>query len=381
MTIKIRKYKGRKDVLEVDIVVRMPNGETVRERRKAPVSSRSGAMRWAAEREREILTRGITPKLRADVSTIIEFKPRFIDGYARANKHKDSGIESKEYALRAYIVPLLGHKRLDAITNEDVAALKSKLTAKATSTTNNVLSTLNVMLKTAVEWKVIDAMPCRIKLLKMQKATMSFYEPSDYARYVDAARRADPRIELIVLLGGDAGLRRGEILGLEQADVDLKRNLLTVARSIWRGKATPTKGMEYRHVPLTKRLAAALAANRHLRGPRVLYADDGAPLTAKILQRWLLRAQKLAGIRATGAVHVLRHSFCSHLAMRGAPALSIQKLAGHKNLETTLRYLHLAEGEAERAIRLLETAAGRGDILETSTTARTGTDGSGNDHN
>ena len=40
--------------------------------------------------------------------------------------------------------------------------------------------------------------------------------------------------------------------------------------------------------------------------------------------------------------------------MRGAPALAIQRLAGHQNLSTTLGYMHLADGEKERAIRLLD---------------------------
>jgi len=40
--------------------------------------------------------------------------------------------------------------------------------------------------------------------------------------------------------------------------------------------------------------------------------------------------------------------------MRGAPALSIQRLAGHEDLTTTLGYMHLAHGETERAIRLLD---------------------------
>ncbi len=56
-------------------------------------------------------------------------------------------------------------------------------------------------------------------------------------------------------------------------------------------------------------------------------------------------------------MHLLRHTFCSHLAMRGATALSIQQLAGHENLQTTLGYMHLAHGEAERAIRLLDEPA------------------------
>jgi len=66
-----------------------------------------------------------------------------------------------------------------------------------------------------------------------------------------------------------------------------------------------------------------------------------------------MKAQRRAGLRATGTMH-LRHTFCSHLAMRGAPALSIQRLAGHEHLQTTLGYMHLAQGETERAIRLLD---------------------------
>jgi hypothetical protein len=41
--------------------------------------------------------------------------------------------------------------------------------------------------------------------------------------------------------------------------------------------------------------------------------------------------------------------------MKGAPALSIRHLAGHEDLQTTLGYMHLAKGETERAIGLLET--------------------------
>jgi site-specific recombinase XerD len=53
-------------------------------------------------------------------------------------------------------------------------------------------------------------------------------------------------------------------------------------------------------------------------------------------------------------VHILRHTFCSHLAMRGAPARAIQDLAGHQDLLTTQRYMHLSPAAIESAIRLLE---------------------------
>jgi len=66
-------------------------------------------------------------------------------------------------------------------------------------------------------------------------------------------------------------------------------------------------------------------------------------------------------------LHVLRHTFCSHLAMQGAPAKAIQEMAGHADLTTTLRYMHLSPAARDSAIRLLDTrpTVGRGDVGET----------------
>ena len=76
------------------------------------------------------------------------------------------------------------------------------------------------------------------------------------------------------------------------------------------------------------------------------------------------RAARRVGLAQQG-VHVLRHTFCSHLAMRGAPARAIQEAAGHGDLTTTQRYMHLSPAVLEAAIRLLETGRQNGDILET----------------
>ena len=70
---------------------------------------------------------------------------------------------------------------------------------------------------------------------------------------------------------------------------------------------------------------------------------------------------KATSLAFAATPHILRHTFCSHLAMRGAPALSIQRLAGHEDMQTTLGYMHLAQGETERAIRLLDSPPPVGD--------------------
>ena len=92
---------------------------------------------------------------------------------------------------------------------------------------------------------------------------------------------------------------------------------------------TTPKGGRLRYVPLTIRLAAAFRDHRHLRSPRVLCQDDGQPLTRQMVQYRVLRASRRAKLSQDG-VHILRHTFCSHLAMRGAPPRAIQELAGHR---------------------------------------------------
>lgn len=181
-----------------------------------------------------------------------------------------------------HLAPALGDKRLDAIKSEEVQRLKSRLSTKAAKTVNNVLTVLNVLLKKAVEWEVTDRMPCAIKLLPVPKTSMSFYDFEEYERLVATARSISSSSLLIVLLGGEAGLRSGEMIALGWRNVDLGKRQLCVQRSAWNGQVTAPKGGRLRYVPLTQRLAAALREHRHLKGPRVLCQDNGEPLTRQM---------------------------------------------------------------------------------------------------
>ncbi len=351
----------------MDIAVTLPDGTKRRERRKAPVATKVGAFRWAHARERELYAYK-PAKAKHNALTLAAFAPRFLDGYAVANRQKPSGIAAKETILRVHLVPLLGRKPLDKITNEDVQRLKTRLRKRSTKTVNNVLSVLNTLLKIAVEWGVIEHMPCTVRLLPMSHAReMPFHDFSEYERLIAAAKELDWRTHLIVLLGGDAGLRCGETMALEWTDIDLVKRMLWVRRSEWKEHVTVPKGGRARLVPLTSRLTRALRANRHLRSERVLCQDNGKPLTQKRVRMLVLNAARLAGL-ANGGLHILRHTFCSHLAMRGAPARAIQELAGHKDLSTSQRYMHLSPAAIEGAIRLLEESGPlqvRGEIMET----------------
>ena len=145
------------------------------------------------------------PQPKKEVPTLEEFAPRFLDGHARANRQKPSGIAAKEMILRVHLMPALGAKALNAI-NEDVQRLKHRLLQKSPKTVNNVLTVLSVLLKKAVEWDVIERMPCTVKLLPVPKGSTRFYDFDEYERLVDVARAIDPRTHLIVLLGGEAGI-------------------------------------------------------------------------------------------------------------------------------------------------------------------------------
>jgi site-specific recombinase XerD len=128
---------------------------------------------------------------------------------------------------------------------------------------------------------------------------------------------------------------------------------IVVRRSTWKSFTTVPKGGNERVVPLTKRLEEALRSHRHPKDHHVLYQDSGYPLTMKVVQKYVSASCRKAGL-AKGNVHMLRHTFCSHLAMRGASAMQINELAGHANLATTMRYMHLSPASKAAGINLLD---------------------------
>src|SRR5262249_51294741 len=118
-------------------------------------------------------------------------------------------------------------------------------------------------------------------------------------------------------------------------------------------------------VLLTVEEAAALLRTTR----RVIYAMIERRQVPRVMHH-VERTARRAQIDQSG-VHRLRHTFCSHLAMRGAPARAIQELAGHQDLVTTQHYMHLSPAALDSAVRLLDRPQTRencGEILETGST-------------
>jgi integrase len=208
------------------------------------------------------------------------------------------------------------------------------------------------MLSLAVEWNLISHAP-RMKWLKAPDPEFDFLDFEEAERLVATA---EEQWRPMILVALKAGLRLGEMLGLRWEDVDLVTGRIMVRRSISRGIAGTPKSGRSREIPTSDELLRALKGHRHLRGELVFCDADGRLLTRNECKHPLWRAFKRAGLRQLGW-HALRHTFASHLVMRGAPVKAVQELLGHASIEMTMRYSHLSPDVRKDAVRLLDQRA------------------------
>jgi integrase len=170
----------------------------------------------------------------ADAPTLAAFWPRFV-GHGEGMQEKASSIASKQSVYRVHLEPAFGSLPLDKITDERVSALRTSLVRKgrAAKTINNVLSPLNACLKLAVKWRLLPSMPCTIEIQPVSDERPEFYDFEDYERLCEGSAKVGSRELALVRLGGDAGLRRGEMMALRWADCDFKRRQIRVEQAVW----------------------------------------------------------------------------------------------------------------------------------------------------
>lgn len=279
----------------------------------------------------------------------------------RAAGKKESGTD--ESILRAHLKPAFSSLQLSAITSTAIEQYKRRkekskvLNYRRTkgggthqpggrfishNTINHQLMLLGAMLRHAVELGWLAVVP-KIRHYKLRAQDFAYLRSEDeIKRFLTAAREdenelAYPLYATLIY----TGMRVGEAAGLLLPCVSFQRGLLTIERSY----DGPPKNGETRYVPILAPLKPILAAQQlKMRGSLIFTNGSGQMLNADsrvfrtVLKRVLKRA--LLGEHYI-SIHDLRHTFASWWMMTKGDVFKLQKILGHKDVKTTLRYAHL----------------------------------------
>jgi site-specific recombinase XerD len=144
----------------------------------------------------------------------------------------------------------------------------------------------------------------------------------------------------LLMASYSAGLRVSELVNLKIRDVDSKRMMIYI-----RG----AKGKKDRLVPLSKRLLETLRQYVSTYKPKeyLFEGEGGALYSTRSAQEVLKVAKQKAGIQKKGSIHLLRHSYATHLLEGGTDVRYIQSFLGHNNLKTTMLYTHVSKLKME----------------------------------
>lgn len=275
-------------------------------------------------------------------------------------------IQDEEYRRR--ILPVLGDLDLAALTREVVEAWLAGLIAagKSRRMVGEAVKTLRVILKAGVAWQRLAENPAvglRLPAVGPDDLAIERVLDADQLDRLLIDGCVSLRVETMLRTAAEAGLRKGEIIGLRWPDVDLEGRRLYVRRTIWhertpdgpRRVVNPTKGRRARKAAISAHAAEALAdwfqqsivqgggdaAGWVWPGRRGQAMGETAPNTA------LDRAQRRAGLvdedgKALVTFHGLRHTCATLLFAADVPLIVISRQLGHANPQITATvYAHL----------------------------------------
>jgi integrase len=278
-----------------------------------------------------------------DTTTFGEFAKRWLDEWCAVEKAASQLVEDGN-AIRHYLEPRFGKRRLSDLTEDDLEGLKRELRKRLKpKTVNNVVGLAKKILKTAVKWKVLRASPwAGVEPLKVGKAAVGYWTPAERDEFLVKAGAVAPELALLVAVACFTGLRRGELGGLTWAQVDFDTRLLRVDavycfkthRRIGRTKGT----LDVEYVPLNAAALGYLRRLEQLTGGRGYVFDTQLVRHANERLERLCRRLNLKRVR----FHDLRHTFGTTLAMANVELSKRQRLMRHKTVAMTDRYTHLA---------------------------------------
>jgi integrase len=236
------------------------------------------------------------------------------------------------------------------ILPQTIVTLLSGLEQKGlkVETRRKTLLILNMILKWGLKKGYIISNPAEdIKLHKSKRTVeKKYFDEEQLVTIFEKADEMYPEISDIFRFLYYTGLRRSELLSLKWEDVDLKRQILHVRES--------KSEHGYRHIPLRKEAIQILETLPHESEWIFIHVSFGKPWNKDHLSRCfkkvLLRC-KIPNLK----LHSLRHTFATHLVMRGITTDMISDLLGHSSVLITEVYAQLPPVTLETAILSLPT--------------------------
>ena len=165
---------------------------------------------------------------------------------------------------------------------------------------------------------------------------------------IEATRTVRDRWMLMLAYGG--GLRVSEVVHLRWRDLDRERGLIRVEQG---------KGKKDRYTVFPRCVRAVLERYRKVYPPRSewVFAKRSNPeraLDETIVQKLYVLCKRTAGVAKHGGIHALRHAFATHSLELGCDLPSLQRMLGHTDIKTTMRYLHVTTGMIAQRVSPLD---------------------------
>jgi integrase len=312
-----------------------------------------------------------------DKQTFADFAERWQNDYLPGRALKLTTTDGYRQTLNRHLLPAFGPVPLHQLEQQPelidrYIATKKRQGLSAKTITNHLLL-LQVMLKRAVRWRLIQRNPMLdVDRPRVEQPEMNILSGAEIARLWNAyctleqhaATEERPWWQLARTLTFTAlgtALRRGELLALRWKDVRLLDGMIDVREALVKGRFTTPKSRSSRRLielgPRTQEFLSEHWQRTHFQGDDELvfcHPHKGTPLDASRISRvYLKRALFEAGIRKpVRPFHDLRHTALTHEAAAGNPMAYIQHRAGHSQSAITERYIHASQvvfpGAAER---------------------------------
>jgi integrase len=279
-----------------------------------------------------------------------------------------------ESIIRRHLRPAFGTVPLDQVGVADAECYIASHAHLNKKTIANHLTLLIAMLNFARDLGWLERVP-RIKKPRVRAHGQDYQylrTDADIRRFLAAAAEEEPMVHALYATAVYTGARAGELAALRWDDVDFAQRLITIQRSF----DGPTKAEDVRHVPIVDVLLPVLREWR-LRNPLpIAFPNQAGRMqgeSARVFQEVLHRVLHRAGFPAVERgdrarpfirFHDLRHTFASHWVMRGGDLFKLQKVLGHKSVQMTMRYAHLAPHAFADDFARFGSPQARGEVVE-----------------